>query len=47
MIEQIPQLDEIGARARSAWIGYTLHFANISGTSNNNRKLISFFLATG
>jgi hypothetical protein len=29
MIEQIPQLEgETGARARSAWAGYTLYFAN-------------------
>jgi hypothetical protein len=42
MIEQIPQLDgETGARARSAWAGYTLHFANIPGISSKNRKLVS------
>jgi hypothetical protein len=30
MIEQIPQLDdESSARARSAWVGYTLYFSNI------------------
>jgi hypothetical protein len=43
MIEQIPQLGgEIGARARSARIGNTLYFANISGTSNKNNALILF-----
>jgi hypothetical protein len=43
MIEQIPQLDgESGAKARSAWDGYTLYFANIPGISIKNRKLVSF-----
>jgi hypothetical protein len=43
MIEQIPQLDgESGARARSAWVGYTLHFTNISGITFKNRKLIYY-----
>ncbi|MEJ2694967.1 MAG: hypothetical protein P8166_18635 [Candidatus Thiodiazotropha sp.] len=42
MIEQIPQLDdEIGARARSAWVGNTLRFANIPGILNKNSVLIA------
>jgi hypothetical protein len=42
MIEQIPQLDgESGARARSAWNGYTLCFANISGITFKNQKLVN------
>jgi hypothetical protein len=43
MIEQIPQLGgEIGARARSAWVGYTLYFANIPEITCKNLKLINF-----
>jgi hypothetical protein len=42
-IEQIPQLDdEIGARARSAGVGNTLYFANISVMLNKNSALIAF-----
>jgi hypothetical protein len=43
MTEQIPRLDdEIGMRARSAWIGHTLYFANIPGIFNKNSALIAF-----
>jgi hypothetical protein len=43
MIEQIPQLDgEAGARARSAWAGYTLRFANIAGITIKNLNSVSF-----
>ncbi len=43
MIEQISQLeDKIGARARSARVGNTLYFANVSGIFNKNYALIAF-----
>jgi hypothetical protein len=43
MIEPIPQLDaEIGAKARSAWVGNTLYFADIPGIFNNHSALIAF-----
>jgi hypothetical protein len=42
MIEPIPQLDdEIGAKARSAWVGNTLRFANIPESFNNHSALIA------
>jgi hypothetical protein len=42
-IEQIPQLDgETGARAHSAWIGYTLYFANIPEITFKNLELVYF-----
>jgi hypothetical protein len=41
-IEQVPQLDdEIGTRARSAWVGNTLYFANIPGIFNQASALIA------
>jgi hypothetical protein len=41
-IEQIPQLGgEIGTRARSALVDYTLYFANTPEISFKNRLLIS------
>jgi hypothetical protein len=43
MIEQIPQLDgESGARACSAWVGYSLYLANIPEITCKNLKLVSF-----
>jgi hypothetical protein len=43
MIEQIPQLDgETGARARSAWFGYTFYLGNIQKIQVKNLKLVHF-----
>jgi hypothetical protein len=43
VIEQIPQLGgKIDARARSAWVGYTLYFANIPEITNKNLKFRLF-----
>jgi hypothetical protein len=43
MIAQMPLLDgKTGARARSAWVGYTLHFANIPKIPSKNIMLVSF-----
>jgi hypothetical protein len=40
MIEQIPQLgDETGARSHSAWVGYTLYFANIQEITNKKKTV--------
>jgi hypothetical protein len=49
MIEQIPQLDgETGARACSAWVGYTLYFANLLIFQEYRAKTkLVIFLATG